>query len=120
MGLTTWSPLGAGVLSGKYIDGIPEGSRGTLKGYEWLQERLISPARNEAVRKLMDIAAELGCTPSQLAIAWCVRNPRVSTVITGASRPEQVKENMQAMELVPRLTAEILARMDAACESVID
>ena len=68
----------------------------------------------------MDIAAELGCTPSQLAIAWCARNPRVSTVITGASRPEQVKENMLAMELVPRLTAEILARMDAACESVID
>ncbi len=120
LGLTTWSPLGAGVLSGKYINGIPEGSRGTLKGYEWLQERLISPARNEAVRKLMDIAAELGCTPSQLAIAWCARNPRVSTVITGASRPEQVKENMLAMELVPRLTAEILARMDAACESVID
>lgn len=120
LGLTTWSPLGAGVLSGKYIDGIPEGSRGTLKGYEWLQERLVSPARNEAVRKLMDVAAELGCTPSQLAIAWCARNPRVSTVITGASRPEQVKENMQAMELVPRLTAEILARMDAACESVID
>jgi voltage-dependent potassium channel beta subunit len=120
LGLTTWSPLGAGVLSGKYIDGIPEGSRGTLKGYEWLQERLVSPARNEAVRKLMDIAAELGCTPSQLAIAWCARNPHVSTVITGASRPEQVKENMQAMELVPRLTAEILARMDAACESVID
>lgn len=120
LGLTTWSPLGAGVLSGKYINGIPEGSRGTLKGYEWLQERLVSPARNEAVRKLMDIAAELGCTPSQLAIAWCARNPRVSTVITGASRPEQVKENMLAMELVPRLTAEILARMDAACESVID
>jgi voltage-dependent potassium channel beta subunit len=120
LGLTTWSPLGAGVLSGKYINGIPEGSRGTLKGYEWLQERLVSPARNEAVRKFMDIAAELGCTPSQLAIAWCARNPRVSTVITGASRPEQVKENMQAMELVPRLTAEILARMDAACESVID
>lgn len=120
LGLTTWSPLGSGVLSGKYVDGIPQGSRGTLQGYEWLHERLLSPARNEAVRKLMAIAADLGCTPSQLAIAWCAHNSRVSTVITGASRAEQVAENMRAIEILPRLEAEILARMDAACKPASD
>jgi len=119
MGLTTWSPLGSGVLTGKYVNGIPEGSRGTLKGYEWLHERLLAPARTEAVKKLMAIAQELGCTPSQLAIAWCVKNPRVSSVITGASRPAQVAENMKSLELVGRLSDEIIARMDTACEAVI-
>ncbi|MBS1207917.1 MAG: putative voltage-gated potassium channel subunit beta [Proteobacteria bacterium] len=120
LGLTTWSPLGAGVLTGKYVNGIPAGSRGTLKGYEWLHERLLAPARTEAVKKLMVIAEELGCTPSQLAIAWCVKNPRVSSVITGASRPEQVKENMLALDIVARLHDDICARLDAACEGVVN
>lgn len=120
LGLTTWSPLGAGVLTGKYVNGIPAGSRGTLKGYEWLHERLLAPARTEAVKKLMVIAEELGCTPSQLAIAWCVKNPRVSSVITGASRPEQVKENMLALDIVARLRDDICARLDAACEGVVN
>jgi len=120
LGLTTWSPLGAGVLTGKYVNGIPAGSRGTLKGYEWLHERLLAPARTEAVKKLMVIAEELGCTPSQLAIAWCVKNPRVSSVITGASRPEQLKENMLALNVVTQLSDDICARMDTACEGVVN
>jgi voltage-dependent potassium channel beta subunit len=119
LGLTTWSPLGAGVLTGKYISGIPEGSRGTLKGYEWLHERLLAPARTEAVKKLLEIAAELDCTPSQLAIAWCVKNPRVSSVITGASKTTQIAENMRALEVVSKLGEEICARLDTACESVV-
>ncbi|MDP5238835.1 aldo/keto reductase [Uliginosibacterium sp. 31-16] len=120
LGLTTWSPLGAGVLTGKYVNGIPAGSRGTLKGFEWLHERLLAPARTEAVKKLMVIAEELNCTPSQLAIAWCVKNPRVSSVITGASRPEQISENMRALDVVAQLNDEICARMDAACEGVVN
>ena len=120
LGLTTWSPLGAGVLTGKYVNGIPAGSRGTLKGFEWLHERLLAPARTEAVKKLMVIAEELNCTPSQLAIAWCVKNPRGSSVITGASRPEQVRENMRALDVVAQLGDEICARMDAACEGVVN
>jgi voltage-dependent potassium channel beta subunit len=111
LGLTTWSPLASGLLSGKYIDGIPEGSRATLPGYEWLKERLTDTARNEKVRALAGVADELGCTLSQLAIAWCAANPHVSTVITGASRPEQVVENMGALDVLARLDADLLARI---------
>ncbi|MFT3735602.1 MAG: aldo/keto reductase [Rhodocyclaceae bacterium] len=120
LGLTTWSPLASGLLSGKYVDGIPAGSRGTLKGYEWLQERLRDEQRNAAVRKLLPIAQELGCSLSQLAIAWCLRNRNVSTVITGASRPEQVVENMKALDVVPRLTPALVDRMQAACEGAVN
>jgi len=118
LGLTTWSPLASGMLTGKYLDGIPAGTRGTLPGYEWLQERLNDEAKKRAVRKLLPIAQELGCTLGQLSLAWCLRNPRVSTVITGASRPAQVVENMQALDILPRLTDEVVARMDAACSEI--
>jgi voltage-dependent potassium channel beta subunit len=111
LGLTTWSPLASGLLSGKYVDGIPDGSRATLPGYEWLKDLLTDPVRNEKVRALAAIADELGCTLSQLAIAWCAANPHVSTVITGASRPEQVVENMGALDVLPRLDADLLARI---------
>jgi len=113
LGLTTWSPLASGLLTGKYNDGVPPGSRATIKGYEWLAERIVDPAKIAKVRELAPIARELGCTMAQLSLAWCVRNPRVSTVITGASRPEQVTENMKALDVVPRLTADLLARIDA-------
>ncbi|MDA8279622.1 MAG: aldo/keto reductase [Actinomycetota bacterium] len=103
LGLTTWSPLASGLLAGKYIDGIPDGSRATLPGYEWLRDLLTDPARNEAVRSLADVARGLDCTVAQLAIAWCAYNPRVTTVITGASRPEQVTENMAALDVLERL-----------------
>ena len=113
MGLTTWSPLASGLLSGKYNDGIPPGSRATIKGYEWLAERLVDPDKIAQVRALAPIAAELDCTLAQLAIAWCLKNPNVTTVITGASRPAQVVENMGSLAVVPKLDAEVLARIDA-------
>jgi voltage-dependent potassium channel beta subunit len=114
MGTTVWSPLASGLLTGKYNDGIPADSRGALKGYEWLHKQLTNPDRLAAVKRLSVIAADLGVPLAQLAIAWCAKNPHVTTVITGASRVEQVQENMKALELIPRLTPEVLARIDAA------
>ncbi len=112
VGLTTWSPLAFGVLTGKYNDGIPPGSRATLPGYEWLREETLTEARLSKARAYADLARELGLSPAQLAIAWCLRNPIVSSVITGASRVEQVVENLGAAELMPLLTPEVLARLD--------
>lgn len=112
-GSTTWSPLASGLLSGKYENGIPRDSRAALKGYDWLHKRMTDPQRLEKVRGLKPIAADLGCTPAQLAIAWILMNPHVSTVITGASRMEQIRENMQAIDVVPKLTPEIMAQIDA-------
>ena len=112
IGLTTWSPLASGLLSGKYNDGIPPGSRATIKGYEWLAERIVDPAKLAQVRSLAPIAADLDCTLAQLALAWCLKNPHVTTVITGASRASQVVENMRCLEVVPKLDAEIMARID--------
>lgn len=112
LGLTTWSPLASGLLSGKYRNGIPAGSRGTLKGYEWLRDRLADPARNAMTVDLDEIAKSLGATSAQLAIAWCLANPRVSTVITGASKPAQVKENMAALDLLPKLEPAVMQRLD--------
>jgi voltage-dependent potassium channel beta subunit len=108
LGLTTWSPLASGLLSGKYIDGIPENSRASLPGYEWLRDMLTDPEQNAKVRKLEEIAERFDCTLSQLAIAWCASNPHVSTVITGASRVEQVHENLAALRVLPQLTPEVL------------
>jgi aryl-alcohol dehydrogenase-like predicted oxidoreductase len=112
LGLTTWSPLSSGLLSGKYLEGVPEGSRATLPGYEWLRNLLTDPVRNEKVRSLRSIAEELDCSLAQLSIAWCARNSRVSTVITGASRVEQVQENLGALDVLPKLTDDVLARID--------
>ena len=114
LGATIWSPLASGLLTGKYNDGIPPGSRGTLKGYEWLAERLSNQAQIAVVKRLAPIAAELGCTLAQLSLAWCLKNPRVSTVITGASRPAQVTENIKALDVAPKLTPEVMARIEAA------
>jgi len=113
IGTTVWSPLASGLLTGKYNEGIPADSRGTLKGYEWLAERLTEPARIAKVKRLMPIAQELGCTLAQMSLAWCLKNPHVSTVITGASRPAQVRENMQALGVVGKLEPEIMARIDS-------
>ena len=111
-GSTTWSPLASGLLTGKYNNGIPKDSRANLKGYDWLKGRLTDPENLAKVRALEPIAKDLGCSLSQLSIAWVLKNPNVSTVITGASRVEQVRENMQAEEVVPKLTPEIMARID--------
>jgi aryl-alcohol dehydrogenase-like predicted oxidoreductase len=114
LGLTIWSPLAAGLLTGKYIDGTPEDSRAALPGYEWLARLLTDPGRNEKVKALRPIAEELGCSMAQMAIAWCAKNPNVSTIITGASRVEQVHDNMGALDVVPKLTPEVMDRIQAA------
>lgn len=112
LGLTTWSPLASGLLSGKYIDGIPEDSRAALQGYEWIKDMVSDEEANEKVRKLRDIAEELDATPAQLAIAWCAKNPNVSSVITGASKVEQVVENMRSIEVLSKLTDKTMERID--------
>ncbi|HEX4489946.1 MAG TPA: aldo/keto reductase [Acidimicrobiia bacterium] len=112
LGLTTWSPLASGLWSGKYVDGIPEGSRGALEGYEWLQHTLRDERTNNAVRALKSFADELGCSLPQLAIAWCAHNPHVSTVITGASRAAQVTENLGALDVLAKLDADALHKID--------
>ncbi|MGB8984196.1 MAG: aldo/keto reductase [Anaerolineales bacterium] len=111
-GSTTWSPLASGLLTGKYSQGIPAGSRGTLEGYDWLHKHLTDKEKLAKVQALESIAKELDCTLSQLALAWCLKNPFVSTVITGASRVEQVHENMKAGEVAPKLTPEIMAQIE--------
>ena len=113
IGLTTWSPLASGLLTGKYVDGIPEGSRASLPGYEWLRDILVDPASNAKAAKLVELAKSLDVTPSQLAIAWCATNPNVSTVITGASSADQVRENMGALVSIERPTPEIKAELEA-------
>lgn len=111
-GTTIWSPLASGVLTGKYNEGIPSDSRAALKGYEWLRDNAITPERIEMVRQLKPIADELGCSQAQLALAWCLKNPNVSTVITGASRAEQVGQNMAALDIVPKLTDDVMGRIE--------
>jgi len=111
-GTTIWSPLASGLLTGKYSQGIPADSRGALEGYDWLHDQLTDQQKLTKVQALEPIAKDLGCTLSQLALAWCLKNPFVSTVITGASRVEQVHENMKATEVAPKLTPEILEQID--------
>jgi voltage-dependent potassium channel beta subunit len=112
LGLTTWSPLASGLLTGKYRSGVPADSRGSMPRMAFLVEKLTDKARNDAVSKLSAVAGELGCTLAQLAIAWCARNPHVSTVITGASRVAQVKENMGAADVIAKLTPELMRRIE--------
>jgi len=114
LGLTIWSPLASGLLTGKYLDGIPDDSRAALPGYEWLQGSVTDPAASDKVRALGAIAEELGCSLAQLALAWCAANPRVSTVITGASKVEQVRDNLGALEVLEQLDDALLQRIAAA------
>jgi voltage-dependent potassium channel beta subunit len=115
-GSTTWSPLASGVLTGKYQKGIPKDSRGSLEGYEWLQKELQDKHRLAAVTRLEPIARDMGATLAQFSIAWCLQNPHVSTVLTGASRVSQVHENMRALEFVDAFTPEMMAAIDAALD----
>jgi voltage-dependent potassium channel beta subunit len=114
LGTTIWSPLASGVLSGKYNDGAPADSRLSLSNYDWLKEAVLKPESLSKAKALAPIAKDVGCTQAQLAIAWCLKNPNVSTVITGATRAEQVTENMKALEVVPKLTAEVMTRIEGA------
>jgi voltage-dependent potassium channel beta subunit len=120
LGTTIWSPLASGILTGKYNDGIPEGSRMSLPNYQWLLPHLESEEGRRKIAKvklLTPLARELDCTMAQLAIAWCLANDDVSTVITGASRPEQVTENMKALETAARLTPEVLERIEGILDN---
>jgi len=112
LGLTTWSPLASGLLTGKYRSGIPGGSRGAMQNMSFLHDQLTDQRKNDAVARLEPIARDLGATTAQLAIAWVAKNPHVSTVITGASSVAQLKDNLQAAEIIPKLTPEVLARID--------
>jgi voltage-dependent potassium channel beta subunit len=112
LGLTTWSPLASGLLTGKYQNGVPEGSRGAMQSLSFLLSGLTDPLKNAAVAELSTIAAELGGNVAQLAIAWVNHNPRVSTVILGASKLSQLTDNLGALALTPKLTPEVMARID--------
>lgn len=112
LGLTTWSPLASGLLTGKYRSGVPAGSRGAIPRMSFLVDTLTNAKLNDAVGKLEAVAKDLGCTVAQLAIAWCAKNPHVSTVITGASRPEQVRENMKAADVIPKLDEAVMRRIE--------
>jgi voltage-dependent potassium channel beta subunit len=120
LGLTTWSPLASGLLTGKYRDGVPPGSRATVENYTFLREGLTHPARNAAVARLSEVAAEMGVTTAQLAIGWAARNPRVSSVITGASSVDQLRSNLGALDACTRLTPELLARIDEITAGLAD
>lgn len=116
MGSTIWSPLASGALTGKYLKGIPKGSRASLKGYEWLKDSMVESERGQGrmkkVAQLLPVAEELGVSLSRLAIAWCLLNKNVSTVILGASRTEQLEENLSALDVLPLLTPEVQAKLE--------
>jgi aryl-alcohol dehydrogenase-like predicted oxidoreductase len=112
LGLTTYSPLASGLLTGKYAGGVPDGSRASLPGYEWLQGMVTNADRNRRVRDLKEVADKLGCSLPQLAIAWVARNKNVSSVITGASRVEQVHENMKALDVIDLIDDEVIEQID--------
>jgi voltage-dependent potassium channel beta subunit len=112
LGTTTWSPLASGLLTGKYNNGIQAGTRASLPGYEWIKEYILTPQNIEKVKELEPIAKSLGCTLAQLALAWCLKNPNVSTVITGATHPEQVTENMKAEDVIQNLNQDVMEKID--------
>ena len=111
-GSTTWSPLASGILTGKYKEGIPEDSRGALEGYEWLQKGLLDEHRHAVVARLEPIARDMGATLAQFSLAWCLQNPRVSTVILGASRVEQLQENLKALQYVDQFSPQLMSTID--------
>ena len=112
MGTTIWSPLASGLLTGKYNDGIPAGSRLALEGFDWLKDRTLSEERLSRVKDLGNYAQELDTTLATLSIAWCIANPNVTTAILGASKEEQLKENLKALDVLPKLNEEAMQRID--------
>jgi voltage-dependent potassium channel beta subunit len=116
LGLTTWSPLASGLLTGKYRAGLPEGSRGAMENMAFLREGLLNVEKNNAVAQLAPIAEELGCSLAQLALAWVAHNPRVSTVITGASKLSQLQQNLGALAVLDKLTPQVVARIEAVTQ----
>jgi len=120
LGLTTWSPLASGLLTGKYRNGVPKGSRGARKDMNFLVDGLTDDAKNTAVTKLEAVADDLECTVGQLAIAWAANNPRVSSVITGASKIEQLKDNLGALDVLARLSPDVMTQIDKVTRSLAD
>ncbi len=112
MGTTTWSPLASGLLSGKYNDGIPKGSRFALEGFDWLKDRWVSDDKIKKVKKLSDLAAKLEVTTAALSIAWVLKNPNVSTVILGATKKQQLIDNLKSLDALPKLTAEVMDKIE--------
>lgn len=112
LGTTIWSPLAAGFLTGKYLEGIPEGSRLGIAGFEWLKDRWLQEGKMVILRKLVSLAQRLGVSMSSLAIAWTIRNPHVTTAILGATRIEQLEENLKALDVLPLLTPEVMSEID--------
>ena len=120
LGLTTWSPLASGLLTGKYKDGIPSGSRGSMPGMGFLTASLGNAAKNAAVVKLEGVAKDIGCSVSQLAIAWAAKNPRVSTVITGASKLSQLQSNLGACDVIAKLDESVMTAIEAITSPLTD
>ncbi len=112
MGTTIWSPLASGLLSGKYNDGIPEGSRFALAGFDWLKDRWIKEGFLDKVKKLAALSKELGISVAELSIAWCIKNPNVTTAILGATQKEQLLQNLRSVEAAEKLTAEVFQRIE--------
>ena len=112
LGTTTWSPLASGLLTGKYDQGVPADSRAAFRGYGWIQEQILTPQNIQLVKDLEKVAKDLGCTMAQLALAWARKNDNVSTVLTGATKPEQVKENMASLDFLSALTPEVIERIE--------
>jgi voltage-dependent potassium channel beta subunit len=112
MGTTIWSPLASGLLTGKYNNGIPEGSRFALEGFDWLKDRWMAEDKLNRVRKLGEVAGELNTSLATLSIAWCISNPNVTTAILGATKKEQLTENLKALDILPKLDTAMLQRID--------
>jgi aryl-alcohol dehydrogenase-like predicted oxidoreductase len=112
LGTTIWSPLASGLLTGKYNDGIPKGSRFALEGFDWLKDRWVMEDKLKKVKKLGELAAKLKVTTAQLSIAWCIKNPNVSTAILGATKKQQLLDNLKALDVLPLLTPEVLEKIE--------
>jgi voltage-dependent potassium channel beta subunit len=112
LGTTIWSPLASGLLSGKYNDGIPKDSRFALEGFDWLKERWMLDDRIKKVKKLSEFATKLDTTTAALSIAWCIKNPNVSTAILGATKKQQLLDNLKALDVLPKLTPEVMGKIE--------
>ena len=112
LGTTIWSPLAAGLLSGKYNDGVPEGSRFALQGFDWLRDKWVMDDKVKRVKKLSELANKLGITTAALSIAWCIKNPHVSTAILGATKKTQLIDNLKALDAVEKLTPEVMNKIE--------
>jgi voltage-dependent potassium channel beta subunit len=117
MGTTIWSPLAAGLLTGKYNDGIPEGSRLAMEGFEWLKDKHLSDTKIASVKQLQTVADKLDCKLSALSIAWCLKNPNVTTAILGATKKEQLHQNLEALTVLPKLTEEVVSEIDTIMQT---